>query len=293
MAPQRQRNVCRSVALSQRFCEARNGMTLVEVSVSTLLVGFIVVGALRCLSGAIQAGQSTTNSTIAMLLAEDLMEEILQQDYRDPDQSTGFGVETDEDADLRDAWDDVDDYHNWVASPPVDSDGNAVADAAWKRSVTIRHVDRHDLLDEREDTEDTGVNRITVTVLHNHVVMCELVSVQTTAWISMIPEFGEAQTTGQLPPVNEPPTANIASHVPSGIGNVTVVFSGTGSSDPEAAPLEYQWDFGDGTGSDQNTPTHSFVNSTDAAIAYQIKLTVRDIHGAADTAFSTVTVYPN
>lgn len=271
---------------------ARRGLSLVEVSVSTALVGLMIVGAMRCLTASLQSSERSTDQTVAMLLAEDLMEEILQQDYLEPDDPVEFGVESTESATARTAWDDVDDYDDWKASPPVDSDGVAVAGSEWTRKVVVTHVSATDPSTVLADNNDDGVKRIVVTVFRNGIQRAELVCLQTEAWISTIPEFSESTTTGQLPPANTSPTASIGSHVMSGTGSVVVSFDGGNSTDPEDDPLVYEWSFGDGETDSGETVAHTFVNSGSETEVFTITLTVTDIHGAADSVTSTVTVYP-
>ena len=155
-------NSCHSRQQCYRF--RRSGISLVEVSVSTLIVGLIVVGAMQCLATSTLSAQLSADRTLGMLLAEDLMEEILQMDYVEPDDTVEFGTESPEETTVRAAWDDVDDYDNWSASPPVDQDGHALEDSTWQRSVTISHVDPDDLSSTQPATDDTGVKLITVTV---------------------------------------------------------------------------------------------------------------------------------
>ena len=276
-----------------RLQRPRCGLSLLEVTVSTVLVGLIIVGSMRCVSTAIATGDSSANRTLAVLLAEDLLEEILQQDYSEPDDVPDFGIEGDEEATVRDNWDDVDDYDGWESSPPQDVTGNAVAGTEWKRVVVVEQVQSENLLATEPDSNDTGVKRITVVVSLDGVTLAELVSIQTRAWINMIPESGASNTTGQMSPSNEPPSAGIKPHVGSGTGSISVVFNGGNSTDPEDQPLEFNWDFGDGVASDQQPVAHTFVNSGSTTVVYTITLTVIDIHGAHDSATTTVTVYPN
>lgn len=269
----------------------RAGISLVEVSVSTLLVGLLVVSALRCVAGATQSADSSASRTEGMLLAENLMEEILQQDYSEPEDSAVFGIEGSEATENRTKWDDVDDYHQWTASPPQRKDGTTVADSEWSRTVTVEHVAAEDFADVRPDTEDTGVKKITVVVSRNNQQVASLVSIQTQAWISMIPESGQSTTTGQQPPTNSAPTAAFSLTQVSGLGSLSSSFNASGSSDPENDPLEYNWTFGDDGEETGETVTHVFTNTTNVTQVFQVTLTVQDIHGATDTTTTSVTVY--
>jgi len=270
----------------------RCGITLIEVSVSTLLVGLIVVSSLRCLAMSVQRSKSSVNRTLATLLAEDLIEEILEQDYSDPNQTPIFGDEAQEGTSNRSDWDDVDDYDGWVASPPQNSDGVKIHDARWRRQVVVQHVSPDNLNTVLADTDDSGIKRITVTVQYDDETVAEVSAIQTKAWISMIPAYGTSTTTGQLPPANERPTAVIDSHLMTGTGSVSVTLDADASSDPEGQPLEFEWNLGNGNMAVGSNVSHNFTNAEDTVSVFSITLTVKDIHGGSDTAASTVTVYP-
>jgi glucose/arabinose dehydrogenase/PKD repeat protein len=79
---------------------------------------------------------------------------------------------------------------------------------------------------------------------------------------------------------NRSPNAVATATPPYGPLPLTVTFDGSGSSDPDADTLTYQWDFKDGspivTGA---TPVHTFTT----AGAYAVELTVDDGHGATHT----------
>lgn len=271
---------------------SRDGFSLIEVSVSTLLVGLIVVGAMRCFSATAQTGQAATDQTLAVLLAEELMEEILQQGYAEPDGAVEFGIDDGEFADNRQTWDDVDDYDDWSRCPPADPEGSPLTDDSWTRAVTVVQVHAEDLSQVVADSNDTGVKLISVKVHRNGRQLVDLRSIQTRAWISAIPEYGTATTTGKRPPDNQAPEALIGYHVRSGTTQVNVNFLAEGSHDPDGDPLTFDWDFGDGSTAAGSSVSHTFVNTDDSPVVFTVTLTVTDIHGARNSATSTVTVFP-
>lgn len=83
---------------------------------------------------------------------------------------------------------------------------------------------------------------------------------------------------------NQPPQAD-ANGPYSGSVGVAVQFDGSGSSDPEAGPLTYAWDFGDGSVGFDVSPSHSYS----AAGTYNVTLTVTDNAGATDSSTTSTT----
>lgn len=71
---------------------------------------------------------------------------------------------------------------------------------------------------------------------------------------------------------NRAPTAVITADKTSGPTPLAVNFSAASSTDPEGAPLTYQWDFGDGTTSTETNPTKTYQ----ANGAFTATLTVSD-----------------
>lgn len=159
---------------------ARAALTLVEAVVSVALVGVMLVAALDTV-GASQATQKKMGDrNRAMLLAQDLMTEIVQQAYEDPELSEGsFGLAADAVGDgSRALWEDVDDYDGWSASPPEQKDGTVLADLDdWCRSVAVNWVTSTNATDV--EASDTGVKRITVTVTWNGLPRATLVALRT------------------------------------------------------------------------------------------------------------------
>ena len=142
----------------------RRGLSLLEVSVSALLVGVLLVGALRCAGSAISGQLANSQQSRAQHLAQDLLAEVMMKAYEEPNATGVFGPETGEVNGMsRLLFDDVDDYHNWNQSPPVAADGTSMpGNSRWRRLVTVSYLEANDLT--RVATADQGVKRITVSV---------------------------------------------------------------------------------------------------------------------------------
>jgi len=157
------------------------GFTIAEATISTVIVAVMLVAALNTV------GVSRTTQLKAalvgrgQLLAEALMAEILQQSYQEPTDAVAFGLETGETATIRSAYDDVDDYQGWSATPPTAKDGTTLANSAnWKQTVTVERIDPLD--PTKVFTKETGAKKITVTLLFKNVPQATLVAIKTVDW---------------------------------------------------------------------------------------------------------------
>ncbi len=83
------------------------------------------------------------------------------------------------------------------------------------------------------------------------------------------------------PPLNLPPTATPTAEPDSGTAPLEVQFTAN-ASDPELAPLNYSWDFGDGESSTEPDPVHVYE-----AGVYTAELTVSD---GIDTTTVSLTI---
>ena len=114
------------------------GFTLIGL-ITVIIVGAIAVPPMMVgLSSWLDTAHQSERMEIAVQLAVDLMEEILAQDFADPD---GTDTET-----LRADFDDVEDYNGWSSSPPKDAQGNSLTQySTYTRSVSIIGVPQWDL----------------------------------------------------------------------------------------------------------------------------------------------------
>jgi photosystem II stability/assembly factor-like uncharacterized protein len=85
------------------------------------------------------------------------------------------------------------------------------------------------------------------------------------------------------PPLNQPPVASY-SFTTTGL---TVTFTDE-SFDPDGSVISWDWDFGDGTGSAEQNPVHTY----DTASTYFVYLTVTDDDDTTATMLQFITVQP-
>jgi MSHA pilin protein MshD len=161
--------------------------TLVEVMMSVIVVGVMFVAALNTVGSARIGEYKIAERNRGLFLAQDLMAEILQQAYDDPDDPVAFGTESGEGTSNRADFDDVDDYHGWSKSAPERRDGSAIPDLdGWGRSVAVVWVNPADL--SQTVGSDQGAKRMTVTVTHNGLPVASMFALRTSAWPGLADE---------------------------------------------------------------------------------------------------------
>lgn len=158
---------------------AKRALSMIEVALSTVIIGVVLLSAMNMVGAAGTSMSSMANRATGTLLAEQLMAEILEQAYEDPSLGPGsFGVEAGEAvAGDRSLYDDVDDYYEWSASPPQNKDGSLITDRSnWRRSVAVDYVNPTDLTQTLES--NSGVKRVTVMVSFNSVLVSKMVALR-------------------------------------------------------------------------------------------------------------------
>lgn len=156
------------------IAKSRFGLSQVEVVVSTVIVSVLMVTSLSSIAASRRSQMAETNGVRGLAIAEALMVEITQLTMRDPACDCGFGAESGETGSNRLAFDDVDDYHNLVDSPPKSRSGTALAGYSdLNRNVTIDLV----TIGAWNTTTTTyaGVYRITVRVLRGTTEVSRIV----------------------------------------------------------------------------------------------------------------------
>ena len=87
-----------------------------------------------------------------------------------------------------------------------------------------------------------------------------------------------------------PPIAALRINQQYGASPLTVEFSAAASYDPSNLDLQYFWDFGDGTISEERNPTHTFSSSTNFPTSYEVELTVTNSDGLSDVQSTIVSL---
>jgi PKD repeat protein len=147
--------------------------------------------------------------------------------------------------------------------------------------------------------EDEGLTQASPMIIHPVVGSAQTASVQAvqggltfTGWADGEPSTSHPFLVGTTPVtytalyVNQPPAAVVQASPTTGNAPLTVVFDGSGSSDPELTTLVYSWDFGDGTTSTETSPVHTYGTPG----TYQAVLTVTDQRNGSASQPVTITV---
>lgn len=164
----------------------RRAFTLIEIIVAMAVMSLMLVAALNTVAAARTGQYKAEELNRAQLLAQRLMGEILQQASTDPAGGLGsFGPGGSEVTGNRSLFNDVDDYHNWQASPPQDKNGSAVAWATnYEESVNVVWVSPADL--SQASGSETGVKRIIVTIKRLGREVLTLTAYRTSAWVDPV-----------------------------------------------------------------------------------------------------------
>ena len=126
---------------------------------SVAIVGILVVASTATLGAIARARQVQVESRLGTLLAQQLMGEILQQPFQRAGSAPVFGAVAGQ---ARSAFDAVDAYDGYTATPPVSQAGTAMTDyPGWTQTVAVAYADQSTLA---ATTTAGTLKRVTVTV---------------------------------------------------------------------------------------------------------------------------------
>ena len=148
---------------------------MIEAVLSLVLVSGLLVVTLNTVGTSAMGQSRTGDNGRAQLLAFDLMNEILEQDYQDLNETPTFGLEPLDVGTGRTGYDDVDDYRNYSASPPQRRDGTVMSDlTGWTQQVTVVRVNVSTPSQSQPVNTETGVKKITVTIKKGNATLSTL-----------------------------------------------------------------------------------------------------------------------
>jgi type II secretory pathway pseudopilin PulG len=140
---------------------------MVESLICIIIVGVMLTAALRAVGASNSAQRKAADRATGAMLAQSLVDEIMLELFENPTSPT-FGPEAGENT--RASFNDVDDYNNWIESPPKNFDATVMSNmSGWTRKVVVEWVTAANL--NQTSTSDTGIKRITVTVTKNGVTV--------------------------------------------------------------------------------------------------------------------------
>ncbi len=148
----------------------RRGFTLIEAAITTVIIGVGVVSLMSLIGAGTQSNAETAKLTTAIQLANTIRDLTLSLDFIDPQTPAAtFGPDTGESLTGANPYDDVDDFHNAVFSPPIDARRQTLDDYPnWSQAITVETINPLDL-DASTPVEPgtTEMNRVTVRIRQN------------------------------------------------------------------------------------------------------------------------------
>lgn len=159
----------------------RRGFSMMEVVMSTLIVGGMLVASLSTVAASRASMKTLDHQGRAALLGQDLMDEIMAKRYEEPSLPAGsFGLAADEAAaGNRSLYDDVDDYHGLDESPPRRADGSTISGSeGYRRIVWVGWVRPDDLVIVNYNT---GVKGVIVWTARGEKTLSTLVALRSNA----------------------------------------------------------------------------------------------------------------
>ena len=142
-----------------------SGLSLIEVLIAIILVGFAVASLVAANSAFTRANSAGTNLSTAEFLIEQIRELTTLLPVIDP--QTGVSVFGPEGTESLADYDDLDDFDGANFSPPISADRNLLNDlAAFSQHITIENVNASDF---EQVVSDHGSHfvRVNVKVLLN------------------------------------------------------------------------------------------------------------------------------
>jgi prepilin-type N-terminal cleavage/methylation domain-containing protein len=159
---------------------ARRGFTLIEATISLVIVSVVAVAGLSAVSVARKSRTSINDMILARMYADAVMTEILSKRYRDAlEPNNPLGPDSSDD--VLGLWtrlaDDVDDYDGHTITPVSDANMRPLSDGQWGAGIGVSWVDAND--PTQIVSEESGVKRITIAIFKGDRIVFRAMALRT------------------------------------------------------------------------------------------------------------------
>lgn len=157
--------------------QRERGLTIIEVVISMLVMSSMFAASLYAVAASRATILRGRDLQTAIGLADDLLGFVYRLAYTSPSGSI-LGIELGNLLGDKTTYDDVDDFHGWVESPPTNAAGTPIVGlTGWRRSITVEWVSSVDA--ETVLSGESGLKRITVVVQKNGVELARRTAIRT------------------------------------------------------------------------------------------------------------------
>lgn len=158
----------------------RRGFTLIEATISLVIVSVVAVAGLSAVSVARKSRTSINDMILARMYADAVMAEIMGKRYRDAmEPNNPLGPDSSDD--VLGLWarvaDDVDDYDGYTITPVSDANLQPLSDGQWGAGIGVSWVDADD--PTKIVATESGVKRITVGIFKGDKVILRVRALRT------------------------------------------------------------------------------------------------------------------
>lgn len=158
----------------------RRGFTLIEATISLVIVSVVAVAGLSAVSVARKSRTSINDMILARMYADAVMAEIMGKRYRDElEPNNPLGPDSSDD--VLGLWErlanDVDDYDGHTITPISDANLRPLSDGQWGAGIGVSWVDPND--PTQIVSEESGVKSITVGIFKGNKVILRVKALRT------------------------------------------------------------------------------------------------------------------
>jgi prepilin-type N-terminal cleavage/methylation domain-containing protein len=160
---------------------ARRGFTLIEASLTMVIIGVAVAAMMQLLAAGTQSNIASNELTTAINLANNIREASTNLAYTDPTNPTSPNTQAGgSPSTFNDIWDLKGSF-----TPPLDCSLKPISlYSNWKQTVRVETVSPAQITATRPSDPTVATARITVTVYHNGIYVYQ------TSWIVCAPDAG-------------------------------------------------------------------------------------------------------